>query len=133
MTTDEKIDAIHAMVTELVQTHRAAPAPATASEPVTVSDADLDGKYGNPEVRKNPPRWDGPSFEGKHYSECSAAFLESLAGFLAWKAGKDDAKGTEDGKKYARFSRLDAARALGWKKRIDAGFKPPGESDDLPF
>lgn len=97
----------------------------TRSEIATADDADLDGQYGDPSVRKNPPRWEGESFEGRRYSETTPEYLEALAGFLKWKSGKDDAKGTEDGRKYASFARKDAARALGWAKRLRAGWKAP--------
>ena len=31
-------------------------------------DYDLDGLYGDPEIRKDPPRWSGESMVGKRYS-----------------------------------------------------------------
>ena len=82
------------------------------------SDADLDGKYGDPEIRRDPPRWDGPSYVGQKFSHCPADYLETLAGFYEWKATKDEAKGDEQSKKYARYARQDAARARGWAKRL---------------
>ena len=79
-------------------------------------EADIESEYGNPEIRKDPPRWKGESCVGRHYSECPADYLRSLAGLLQWKAKKND----EDGKeKYAGYDRRDAARALAWAARKD--------------
>lgn len=91
----------------------------------SASDQELDGPYGNPTVRKDPPKWSGPSFAGKRFSECSPEFLESLAGFYDWKAGKDAASGAVDakGRPKATYSRKDAARARGWAERIRNGWK----------
>lgn len=113
-------------------------------------DRDLDGKYGDPTVRKDPKRWlddGGESYVGMPFSHCPPEYLETLASLLDWKADRDDEKGTEDGKKYARFARIDAARARGWAARIrlngppvpvqkDGGSDheaPADDSDDIPF
>jgi hypothetical protein len=88
-------------------------------------DADLDGQWGDPEVRKDPKRWDGESMVGKRFSQCPAEFLRTLASFFIWQAEKDEKSGDEQKIKYAGYKRRDAARALGWAKRIDAGYKPP--------
>jgi hypothetical protein len=122
-----------------------------ATGPVA-DDADLDGEWGDPEVRKDPPRWAGPPMVGRKYSQTSAEYLDSLAGFLAWKAGKDDEKGDEQSAKYAGYARKDAARARGWAARmrspgwaLRATAQPPAEDtsppveeefagdDDIPF
>lgn len=97
----------------------------------TLPPPDIDGQYGNPEIRKDPPRWKGPSYVGRTYSKCPSDYLRELAGFLQWKAGKND----EDGKaKYAEYDRKDAARALAWAERNE---EPGGERRDgdepLPF
>jgi hypothetical protein len=92
---------------------------------VVADDADLDGQWGDPEVRKDPKRWDGESQVGKRFSECPAEFLRTLASFFIWQAEKDEKSGDEQKIKYAGYKRRDAARALGWAKRIDAGYKPP--------
>jgi hypothetical protein len=93
--------------------------------PHVADDADLDGQWGDPEVRKDPKRWDGESQVGKRFSECPAEFLRTLASFFIWQAEKDEKSGDEQKIKYAGYKRRDAARALGWAKRIDAGYKPP--------
>lgn len=96
------------------------------------TDADLDGQWGNPEVKKNPPRWQGDSCVGRRLSECPPEFLDELAAFSDWKAGKDEeaapALAEEDAakkRKYAGYARKDAARARGWAARLRAGWKPP--------
>lgn len=81
------------------------------------SDADLDGKYGNPTVRFNPKRWEGDGFTGKNYSDCSPDFLDILAEALDYSADNPTA-GKE---KYVEGNRKDAARARGWAKRLRSG------------
>jgi hypothetical protein len=95
-------------------------------------DADLDGQWGDPEVRKDPKRWDGESMVGKRFSECPAEFLRTLASFFIWQAEKDEKTGDETKIKYAGYKRRDASRALGWAKRIDAGYKPPANPLEEP-
>jgi hypothetical protein len=84
-------------------------------------DADLDSQYGNPVIRKDPTKWQGPSYVGRTYSECSPEYLDSLAGLLDWKAGKNAQDPDEKKQKYAAYDRRDAARARGWAARIRAG------------
>lgn len=96
-------------------------APAATSATVSVADDyDLDSPYGDPEVRRDPPRWKGEPMAGKRYSQTSAAFLECIAGFLEWAASQADAKGemTNSGKPRAPYLRRDAARARGWRLRL---------------
>ena len=98
-------------------------APHAVHAPVQVADdADLDGQWGNPEVRKNPPRWQGQDCTGLKYSDCPPEFLDTLAGFLDWKAGKAEEKNdlTARGQPLAPMIRRDAARARGWSARIRA-------------
>jgi hypothetical protein len=103
----------------------AAPAQVHQQPPAfeVATDDDLDGQYGNPEIRKDPPRWSGESYVGCRYSEAPPEYLETLAGFLMWKAGKDDEKDERDskGNPKSKWSRLDAARARGWAQRIRGG------------
>lgn len=92
-------------------------------------DRELDSEYGDPTVRKDPKRWQGSSFVGCHYSECSPEYLDELANLLDWMGDKDE----EDGKLYkgkptATFKRKDAARARGWAARIRSGWKPSGQA-----
>lgn len=104
------------------------------------SDDDLDGRYGNPEIRRDPPRWTGESMVGRKYSDCPPEYLDTLAGFHDWRADQDDKKGDP----RAKWPRLDAARARGWARRIrqqqgGGGETPRGpeepeqDVDDVPF
>lgn len=95
------------------------------------SDDDLDGPYGDPAVRKDPPKWikeGGDSFAGQNMSACPSAYLISLAGFYDWQADKDDEAGArgetytnkKTGAQVAKdggLRRRDAARARGWARR----------------
>jgi hypothetical protein len=110
-------------------------APA-ATVGATVADAaDLDGQYGNPEVKFSPKRWTGIDCKGRKFSDCPADFLESLAETLQYfsehpKPGKE---------KYADYDARDAARARGWAARNRALDPTPADTPDslgeerLPF
>lgn len=136
---EKKVDAMAA-------TPRAASAP-TASGDVA-SDYELDSEYGNPVVKKDPPRWKGNSYAGSRMSECPADYLDVLAGLFDWRAGKDDEQGktwtNKEGKEIpaSTFSRKDAMRARGWAKRVREGkvvvtapddFSAPADDESLPF
>lgn len=129
----------------------ASPVPGAASEPNVASDADLDGQYGNPEIRKDPPTryWhSGESFVGARFSDTTPEYLDAVAKYLdayAWAAGKNASEGNdvEKNEKNARFKALDAARARGWAARLrargvarsaDAALAAiPDPADDCPF
>lgn len=110
-----------------------------AGAATALPDVDIDGPHGDPVIRRDPPKWPGESFVGRNYSHCPPNYLESMAGFLQWKAKKEDAE--PEKQKYARYSRLDAARALAWSKRNRANgpVATPEEAaafddaGDLPF
>lgn len=138
-TTEERISALEQRVTRVehvvakLAAGQAPPKPTapTPSPAATVApDADLDGKYGNPVVRKDPPRWDGQSFAGKFYSECPPEYLDNLASFLEWRATKEEAE--PEKARYAAYSRRDAARARGWSARKRSAGAPV-DSDEIPF
>jgi hypothetical protein len=94
-------------------------------------DSDLDGQYGNPVIKSDPKRWTGPSYVGKRWSETTPEYLDAVIGLALWKLGKDQAAGDE---KKAGYARRDAERALGWRLRLEAGYKPPAPvDDDCPF
>jgi hypothetical protein len=101
------------------------------SEGTAAEARDLEGPYGNPEIRRDPPRWTGQSYVGCRFSEASAEYLETLAGFLDWKARESDKKDerVKGGALKSKFIRLDAARARGWRKRIlEGGHKRPAST-----
>lgn len=102
-------------------------------------DRDLDGQYGNPVVRKDPPRWDGDSFVGCKFSECSPEYLDAVVSFKLWQANKEVEKATDESEKKAHFLKKDASRAAGWAQRIRNGYQAetpaPTQPDDgdVPF
>lgn len=107
----------------LVASLRAAQS-AGASPKGVATDRELDDpRWGDPVVRKDPPRYQGGSCVGLQYSRCPPEYLDELAGFLEWRADKEEQN--EEKKKYARYSRLDARRARGWAARARSGWKPP--------
>jgi hypothetical protein len=93
------------------------PAKATGE---AAPDADLDGKWGNPTIRKDPPRWSGPSFMGRTFAEAPPHYLESLAGFLDWRASKTEQEGDPARAKYVGYDRKDARLCRGWARRLRA-------------
>jgi hypothetical protein len=85
------------------------------------SDEELDGQYGDPEIRRDPPKWEGPSYAGQHMSSVpDPTYLKKLAGFLLWQATKDEERGDDKSKKNAWYSRQRASMALGWARRAAA-------------
>lgn len=90
------------------------------------SEAELDGQYGDPEVRRDPSSkyWSGQSFVGCHLSGCPADYLDAFAKYKDACAWANDKDGSDKKKKYAEYDRRDAARARGWAARVRAGWKP---------
>lgn len=118
--------------------------------PQIADDADLDSQWGNPSVFKDPPKWEGPSYAGAKFSDCPPDFLDTLAGFLAWRARKCDEEGktAKNGQPQSVYLLRDAARARGWAVRARAkatahrrpvATNPTGrgsmndEDNDVPF
>lgn len=94
--------------------------------PAVASDADLDGQYGNPEVKAKSPRdWVGESQQGKRFSECPPEYLDLVASRLDYFAQQNAASENDDDRKKVRFNKLDAARARGWAARLRAGWVAP--------
>lgn len=73
-------------------------------------------------IRRDPPKWTGPSGMGFAPSNpaISAEYLDDLASFTEWKAGKDktnpDAKKNAKGKPYWEGDLLMASVYRGWAK-----------------
>lgn len=87
------------------------------------ADRDLDGRYGDPELRFLPRDWTGPSYKGRRFSECPPDLLVMVAETLEYFADKseDADERTDKGKPVAPYKRADAARARGWAKRNREG------------
>lgn len=91
-------------------------------------DRDLDGKYGDPEVKFNPRDWTGDSYKGRFMSECPADFLDLLAETYDYFARKAEETNEQyNGKPVAPYKRKDAARARGWAKRKRSGWRDTRE------
>lgn len=123
-------------ITLLVRHLGAAPRPAAEEGPRVASDAELDSGTGDPEVRKDPKRWKGDSYQGQRMSACPPDYLDTLADSCDWKADKDrdEAAGITDpaerAKKlgYSRGAAKEAALARGWARRLRAR---PAEEEPL--
>ena len=94
-------------------------------------DADLDSQYGDPLVKFMPRDWHGTDYKGCNYSTTDPEFLGMLADALEFFAGR----ATEANKK--QWNLRDAARARGWKRRLESGWKSPkaqtSSRDEEPF
>lgn len=90
------------------------------------SDRELDGRYGDPELKFMPRDWTGPNFRGRHFSECPPALLDLVAESCDWFAEQADKKHemTDRGRPVSDFKRADAARARGWARRLRATGQP---------
>lgn len=106
----------------------------------TADDADLDGKYGNEEIRRDPSAkyWSGESYTGQRMSDCSAEYLDAFAKYKDACAYMNQKEGKEEKAKYVGYDRKSAARARGWAQRIRGGYKAPEraappQDDDVPF
>lgn len=101
-----------------------------------LSDAELDGNpRHDPEVKKNPKRWLGPTCVGKKLSQCPPEFLDVFANAKEYQAemetkdagaAEGEAKATK--LKYASYSKLDAKRARAWARRIRGGWTLPTQA-----
>lgn len=114
---DNSLKALASAVQPLVMQMRAA-----QPKPVA-SDRDLDGRFGDPELKFNPRDWSGASFKGRRFSECPPDLLDLVAETFEFFARQAEAKDerANNGKPVADYKRADAARARGWAKRIREG------------
>lgn len=109
---------------ELVAIARQKRGGAASSQQAVASPRDLDGKYGDPEIKFEPRDWQGDSCKGLHMSQCPAEFLDLIAetfDYFAQKAAESNEL-TSSGKPVADYKRKDAARARGWAARIRTGW-----------
>jgi hypothetical protein len=104
------------------------------------SDADLDGKYGDEEIRRDPTAkyWDGESYAGCRMSECPSDYLDAYAKYKDACAFMNAKEGKEDKAKYVGYDRKSAVRARGWAARVRAGkvgvvSHNGGGDSDIPF
>lgn len=120
----------------------AANASAGPANGTVASDRDLDGQYGNPEVKAKSPRdWTGDSQQGKRFSECPPDYLVLVADRLDYFAEQNEEHAADQQApaeerqallKKAKYNRIDAARARGWAARLRGGWKAPADSFASP-
>ena len=68
-TMTDELRRIEQKLDEVLKLLKAAPTATKAFSPKVVDDADLDGKYGNPEVRMVPSKWTGQNYKGWKFSD----------------------------------------------------------------
>lgn len=101
-------------------------------------DSDLDSRFGDPKVRRDPKHWAGASYVGAHYSQCPTDYLIVLAESLEYFADKDQKKPKDqvrthtNGTPYWAYNLKDAARARGWAARNRGKAMPPPAGNDAP-
>lgn len=125
------LESIDASLKALLRLHR-------ESQPKQVaSDADLEGPYGDPEIKaKDPKDWCGPSMKGRYFSQCPPEYLDLLASRLDYFAEQAEANNEvspNTGKPIAPYRRRDAARARGWSRRLRNGWHPSEPAAQDPF
>lgn len=134
----EAIQAQTKILEQLAAAIKSAPAPTQPAQQAqgpggVASDYEMSGEYGNPVVKKDPPRWAGSSYAGRRMNECPADYLESLAGFFDWQGTKRlESSGTYTNNKgetvherdTAKYAFKDARLARGWAARAKAAPQP---------
>lgn len=123
--TEQTIQLLTEIRDELRAIRAAGSGVASASGSSVAPDSDLDGQYGDPEVTKDPKRYQGPPMAPRRMSEGTPEWLDAVAEFKEWQAGKAEAahETTASGKPKADYMRRDAARARGWAKRLRSGWR----------
>lgn len=150
--TNEQYEAIlkrlDAMTAALNRTFPQQPAGGASAGGAVASDEDLDGKYGNEPIRKDPSAkyWDGASYVGERPSDCPADYLLALAKYKDACAYMNEKSGDEATAKYITYDRRDAACYRGWAKRNASKLAPAkaveaqrdesnfgGDNEEIPF
>jgi hypothetical protein len=135
--TDEEKRVLKALASSLVRSlGRGGSEGAGSSRPVA-DDAELDSRFGDPSIRKDPKRWAGASYVGCRYSQCPTDYLLCLAESNEFFADKDKAKPDppkhQNGKPWWEYNLKDAARARGWAVRNRGkAMPPPGGEPSAP-
>lgn len=110
-----------------------APAPGGLT-PYTRDEINRQGEYGDPVIRKAPPRWDGPDVAGLSLSSLPSDVLRQLAESMVGLGAWHDSKGNVDAKNRPKgdYSRMDARRALYWADHNEGRVQSMPERDDAP-
>lgn len=104
-TLEERLTALEAKVAGLVE---------------AMAPADIDGKFGDPDIRKDPSAkyWSGESFQGRKMSQCTPEYLEAFAKYKEACAHMNEREGDPAKAKYVGYDRRDAKRARAWAERL---------------
>ncbi len=104
----------------------------STAEGRVATDAELDAKYGNEPIRRNPSGkyWSGASYEGKRLSACPPEYLDALAEYKDACVYMNEKSGDPSKAKYAGYDRRDASLARGWARRLRAGWNAPPAAED---
>jgi hypothetical protein len=102
--TENAIQAVLTAVQNFRQVDRPASQTATGSKELFTPDVLLKNDWADKVVSKDPPFWkadnkkfDGYTYAGRKFSQCSPDYLEVLAEFNTWKANADKAKPDKGG------------------------------------
>lgn len=132
---ETQLDRIERMLIAIVASFDAGkPRESIADDAAT--DDELDSEYGDPTLKKTPPRWKGREIGGCRYSELSIEELQSVVALLTFKI-ENPRDGADP--KYAKYDANDRRRARGWIRRKKAGWTrfAPGpnapDTDEPPF
>jgi len=125
--TDEQYNTIMNELRSIRAAQKAPSATSAASTAAVATDEELDGKYGNEPIRKDPSAkyWEGASHKDDLPSECPADYLDALAKYKDACAFMNEKSGDEAKAKYIAYDRRDAARYRGWAARVRAGKAGP--------
>jgi hypothetical protein len=141
MSTETLLTEIRDGIQELVAIAKAKPAPKpsvawAAHEKTIASDADLDHKFGDPQILTPPRDWTGPFTPGQTMSQSDPDLLELVAERCDYFAQKNDRERavTDKGVPKSKYDRAKAAKARGWAARLRKGHKPaaPPPMDETP-
>lgn len=113
------LDRIEGKLDRLLAGGGAARAASSSGGGEVAPDRDLDSEWGDPEIKKDPKRWNGEPLAPIRMSEAPSDYLDVVAEFFEWQAGEDDKKEKKDakGRPKSYYARKDAARARGWALR----------------
>jgi hypothetical protein len=107
-------------------------AGATGSSGEALEDHHLSQSWADKEIKKDPPRYSGPTMVGRRYSEAPSEWHESNAGFYEFKARKgreeNPVRLKNNGKPWHEADTFEAKLCRAWGKR-NAGRTLTGAPD----
>jgi hypothetical protein len=106
-----------------------------------LSDSQLNNAWADKKITKDPPKWKGPTQVNRTYSKAPIEWLESMAGFLDWKAqkGREEVPVRMNNKNrpWHESDTFEAKILRGWARRKASKPAPakaaPQADDDFGF